>query len=66
MDIKIGVEHSTKPPVLVEEGEGLPYCTAKYLRTGEIESIVPIEAWDKSIINLKNSIGNCRAARCIF
>ncbi|MCG1035517.1 restriction endonuclease subunit S [Polaribacter sargassicola] len=45
----VSIKKGRKPPVLLEEGEGLPYCTAKYLRTGEIDSIVPKEAWDKSI-----------------
>jgi len=45
----VSIKKGRKPPVLLEEGEGLPYCTAKYLRTGEVESIVPEEAWSKSI-----------------
>ncbi|MDN3725123.1 restriction endonuclease subunit S [Aequorivita sp. SDUM287046] len=45
----VSVKKGKKPPVLLEEGDGLPYCTAKYLRTGKIESIVPKESWNKSI-----------------
>lgn len=33
----------------MDEGDGLPYCTAKYLRTDEIEFIVPKEYWSKSV-----------------
>jgi restriction endonuclease S subunit len=45
----VSIKKGRKPSVLLEEGKGLPYCTAKYLRTGEIESIVPKQAWDKAI-----------------
>ena len=45
----VSIKKGRKPSILLEEGKGLPYCTAKYLRTGEIESIVPPEAWDKAI-----------------
>ncbi len=45
----ISIKKGKKPSVLLEEGEGLPYCTAKYLRTGEIESIVPEEAGKKAV-----------------
>ena len=45
----VSIKKGRKPPVLLEKGEGLPYCTAKYLRTGEIDSIVPKEAWAKSV-----------------
>lgn len=45
----VSIRKGRKPSILLVEGEGLPYCTAKYLRTGEIESIVPQEAWDKAI-----------------
>lgn len=45
----VSIKKGKKPSVLLEEGEGLPYCTAKYLRTGEIEAIVPEEAWKKAI-----------------
>ena len=45
----VSIKKGKKPPVLLEKGEGLPYCTAKYLRTGEIESIVQEEAWKKSV-----------------
>lgn len=45
----VSIKKGRKPKILTTIGEGLPYCTAKYLRTGEIESIVPKEAWESSI-----------------
>ena len=45
----VSIKKGRKPPKLIEDGDGLPYCTAKYLRTGEIESIVPKKAWSKSV-----------------
>ena len=45
----VTIKKGKKPSVLLDKGEGLPYCTAKYLRTGEIESIVPEEAWAKAV-----------------
>lgn len=45
----VSIKKGRKPSVLLEKGKGLPYCTAKYLRTGEIESVVPEEAWGKSV-----------------
>lgn len=45
----VSIKKGRKPSALLEKGKGLPYCTAKYLRTGEIESIVPEEAWEKSV-----------------
>jgi len=45
----LSLKKGKKPPVLLDQGEGLPYCTAEYLRTGRIEKIVPEEANSKSI-----------------
>lgn len=45
----VSIKKGRKPSVLLEEGEGLPYCTAKYLRTGVIEFIVPKEGWKKAV-----------------
>ncbi len=45
----VSIKKGKQPPILLENGVGLPYCTAKYLRTGEVESVVPKEAWNKSI-----------------
>jgi type I restriction enzyme S subunit len=45
-----------KPPILNGKGEGLPYCTASYLRTGNKEFIVPKESWEKSVLIKDNDI----------
>jgi type I restriction enzyme, S subunit len=37
------IKKGKKPPILLKEGDGLPYCTLKYLRTGKYEYIVPQE-----------------------
>jgi type I restriction enzyme S subunit len=46
----VKIKKGKNPDKLFNEGEGLPYCTAKYLRTGEMESIVRKESWNKSIL----------------
>jgi restriction endonuclease S subunit len=38
------------PSLLIESGDGIPYCTAKYLRSGEIESFVPNEYISQAIL----------------
>ena len=43
------IKKGRKPAVLLKESKGIPYCTSVYLRTGKIESIVPKEAWEKSV-----------------
>lgn len=45
----VSIKKGRKPTALMDEGDGLPYCTAKYLRTDEIEFIVPKEYWSKSV-----------------
>lgn len=45
----VSIKKGKKPSILIDHGKGIPYCTAKYLRTGEVESIVPKEAWKKAI-----------------
>jgi len=45
----VSIKKGKQPPILLPTGDGLPYCNAKYLRTGEVESVVPEEAWSKSI-----------------
>lgn len=46
----VSIKKGKKPHVLLEDGSGLPYCTAKFLRTNELDGIVPKEAWSKSIL----------------
>lgn len=43
----IKLKKGKTPSLLLEKGDGIPYCTAKYLRSGEIESIVPNELVSK-------------------
>ena len=52
----VKLKKGKNPSILIESGEGIPYCTAKYLRTGEIESIVPNELISKSISIDKSDI----------
>jgi len=52
----VSTKKGKKPPILLEEGDGLPYCTAKYLRAGELEYVVPQESWDKSVRIEENDI----------
>ncbi len=49
----VTIKKGKKPSILVDEGEGLPYCTAQYLRTGNIEQIVPKQAY-KSAVKITN------------
>ena len=45
----VSMKKGKKPSVLNDVGEGLPYATAGYLRVGEVEKIVPAEAWENLI-----------------
>jgi len=45
-----------KPSLLKDSGEGLPYCNANYLRTGEIDSVVPKDAWASAVPINENDI----------
>jgi type I restriction enzyme S subunit len=49
----VTIKKGKKPSILVDEGEGLPYCTAQYLRTGKVEQIVPNQAY-KSAVKITN------------
>jgi restriction endonuclease S subunit len=49
----VSIKKGKKPSILIEQGEGMPYCTASYLRTGEIDQVVPIEAY-KSAVKISN------------
>jgi restriction endonuclease S subunit len=49
----VSIKKGKKPSILIEQGEGMPYCTASYLRTGEIDQIVPVEAF-KSAVKISN------------
>ena len=46
----VSLKKGKKPNTLNETGEGLPYCTAKYLRTNEIESVVPESTISKAFV----------------
>jgi type I restriction enzyme S subunit len=46
----VSLKKGKKPNTLNETGEGLPYCTAKYLRTNEIESVVPESKISKAFV----------------
>lgn len=46
----VKLKKGKNPTLLLENGDGVPYCTAKYLRTGEIESIVPNELISKTTL----------------
>jgi type I restriction enzyme S subunit len=46
----VSLKKGKKPDTLNETGEGLPYCTAKYLRTNEIESVVPESTINKAFL----------------
>lgn len=46
----VKLKKGKNPTLLLENAEGVPYCTAKYLRTGEIESIVPNNLISKSTL----------------
>lgn len=45
----VKLKKGKKPAVLNENGDGLPYCTAQYLRTGVTEQSVPEFAWKSAI-----------------
>ena len=49
----VTIKKGKKPSILVDGGEGLPYCTAQYLRTGIVEQIVPEKAY-KSAVKITN------------
>ena len=49
----VSIKKGKKPSILIEQGEGMPYCTASYLRTGEIDQVVPLEAF-KSAVKISN------------
>ena len=50
----IAIKKGKCPSVLLDDGDGLPYCTLKYLRSGIIESVVPPELFDKVVTIKKN------------
>jgi len=45
----VNIKKGKKPSVLNENGDGLPYCTAQYLRTGVVEQSVPESSWKSAI-----------------
>ena len=52
----IAIKKGKCPSVLLDDGDGLPYCTLKYLRSGMIESVVPPEFFDKVVTIKKNDL----------
>ena len=52
----VSIKKGKKPSQLVENGDGIPYCTAKYLRGGHPEFLVPNNSVTKEIKIQQNDI----------
>jgi type I restriction enzyme S subunit len=52
----VSLKKGKKPDILNVAGEGLPYCTAKYLRTNEIEYFVPESTINKEFLTVDSDI----------